>query len=139
MLGSGKATLIRGAGRVLGDRLHGGIVVVRTGEEVPADPDRGPLCRPPTPHRAGAEARRLIEAADSLGDDDLVLAAFTGGSSALASLPPEGVDLADKRRLHELLLSSGAPINDVNAVRKHVSAVKGGRLAARIGPARSST
>jgi len=140
VLGSGKATLSIAAAleRVLGDRLHGGIVVVRTGEEGP------PLTRievltadHPLPTERSAEgARRLIEAADSLGDDDLVLAAFTGGSSALASLPPEGVDLADKRRLHELLLSSGAPINDVNAVRKHVSAVKGGRLAARIGPAR---
>ena len=64
-----------------------------------------------------------------------MLASFTGGSSALACLPPEGVSAAEKRRLHELLLGSGAPIADVNAVRKHVSALKGGRLAAQIAPA----
>jgi glycerate 2-kinase len=140
VLGSGKATLSIAAAleRILGDRLDGGIVAVRAGEEGP------PLGRvevlvadhPLPSERSGATARRLVGYADALGADDLVLAAFTGGSSALASLPPDGVSLADKRRLHELLLSSGAPINDVNAVRKHVSALKGGRLAARIAPAR---
>lgn len=140
VLGSGKATLSIAAAleRVLGDRLDGGVVVVRSGEEGP------PLRRievlaadhPLPSERSAAAARRLLDSAEALGADDLVLAAFTGGSSALASLPPDGVPLADKRRLHELLLASGAPINDVNAVRKHVSAVKGGRLAERIGPAR---
>jgi glycerate-2-kinase len=67
---------------------------------------------------------------------DLVIACFTGGSSALASLPPNGVTFEDKRRLHEVLLGSGMPISDVNTVRKHVSTVKGGRLAADIAPAR---
>ena len=61
---------------------------------------------------------------------------FTGGSSALASLPPPGVPLADKIRLHQLLLSSGMSIVEINTVRKHVSAIKGGRLARAIAPAR---
>jgi len=140
VLGSGKATLSIAAAleRVLGDRLHGGIVVVRAGEEgPPLDRIEVLIADHPLPsERSAAAARRLVDSADALNADDLVLAAFTGGSSALASLPPDGVTLTDKRRLHELLLSSGAPINDVNAVRKHVSAVKGGRLAARIAPAR---
>ena len=65
-----------------------------------------------------------------------MIACFTGGSSALASLPPAGVTAAEKRDLHELLLSSGISIVEVNAVRKHVSAFKGGRLAAAAAPAR---
>ena len=73
---------------------------------------------------------------EPLGADDLVLACFTGGSSALASLPPLGVSVADKRALHELLLASGMPITAVNTVRKHVSRIKGGRLAAAAAPAR---
>ena len=140
VLGSGKATLSIAAAleRLLGDRLDGGVVVVRAGEEGPKLNRVDVLVadHPLPSERSAAAAARLLEAADGLGADDLVLAAFTGGSSALASLPPNGVTLADKRRLHELLLASGAPINDVNAVRKHVSAVKGGRLAARIAPAR---
>jgi glycerate 2-kinase len=140
VLGSGKATLSIAAAleRALGDRLDGGVVVVRAGEEGPALSRIEVLVadHPLPSERSAAAARRLLAAADAVGEDDLVLAAFTGGSSALASLPPDGVSHADKRRLHELLLSSGAPITHVNAVRKHVSSVKGGRLAARIAPAR---
>ena len=73
---------------------------------------------------------------EPLGAHDLVLACFTGGSSALASLPPAGVSVAEKRALHELLLASGMPIAAINTVRKHVSAFKGGRLAAAAAPAR---
>jgi glycerate 2-kinase len=139
VLGSGKATLSIAAAleRTLGDRLDGGVVVVRAGEEAPELRRIEVLVadHPLPSERSVAAARRLLGAADAVGGDDLVLAAFTGGSSALASLPPDGVTHADKRRLHELLLSSGAPIMHVNAVRKHVSAVKGGRLAARIAPA----
>ena len=86
--------------------------------------------------RERSAARRLLELADGLRAGDLAIACFTGGSSALTSLPPDGVTLAEKRRLHELLLRSGMPIIEVNAVRKHVSAIKGGRLAAPIAPAR---
>ena len=65
-----------------------------------------------------------------------MIACFTGGSSALASLPPDGVSATEKRALHELLLSSGIGIVEVNTVRKHVSAFKGGRLAEAALPAR---
>lgn len=140
VLGSGKATLAIAVGleRQLGERLAGGAVVVRAGDQRPSlrRIDVLEADHPLPTERSVAAARRLVELADGLGGDDLVLASFTGGSSALASLPPRGVTPAEKRRLHELLLASGAPISDVNAVRKHVSALKGGRLAERIAPAR---
>jgi glycerate-2-kinase len=80
--------------------------------------------------------RELSGLARRAGERDLVFALITGGSSALLAHPPEGVSLADKQRLNEVLLASGAAIREVNAVRKHVSQVKGGRLAQLIFPAR---
>ncbi len=140
VLGSGKATLAIAAAleRRLGEQLDAGAVVVRRGEDtIELDRVEVLVADHPLPsERSAAAARRLVELADSVSTGDLVLASFTGGSSALTSLPPAGVTLAEKRRLHELLLGSGAPIVEVNAVRKHVSALKGGRLAARIAPAR---
>ena len=96
----------------------------------------GSRCSAPTTR---CRARRSASAARAgcsssptgAGEHDLVLACFTGGSSALASLPPDGVTAAEKRALHELLLASGIGIVEVNTVRKHVSAFKGGRLAQR--------
>jgi glycerate 2-kinase len=139
VIGAGKATLAIAAAleRVLGERLDGGAVVVRGGEDT-IELERIDVIvadHPLPSERSVAGARRLAELADGAGEGDLVLASFTGGSSALACLPPEGVSAEEKRRLHEVLLGSGAPIADVNAVRKHVSALKGGRLAARIAPA----
>lgn len=140
VVGSGKATLAIAAAleQRLGDRVDGGAVVVRRGEH-----DRE-LARievleadHPLPSADSVvAARRLNAIADSAREGDLVLASFTGGSSALTSLPPAGVKLSEKRRLHELLLACGAPIRDVNTVRKHVSEFKGGRFAARVAPAR---
>ena len=140
VVGSGKATLaIAGAlEELLADRIEGGVAVVRHAEDtIGLERIEVIMADHPLPsERSAVAARRILGLVDGLGPDDLVLAAFTGGSSALTSLPPEGVSQAEKRRLHELLLSSGAPIIEVNAVRKHVSAIKGGRLAARIAPAR---
>jgi glycerate 2-kinase len=140
VIGSGKATLAIAAAleRRLGGRIDSGAVVIRDGEDdLPLETIEVLVADHPLPtERSAAAARRLAELADGLGPEDLVLASFTGGSSALASLPPDGVSQAEKRRLHELLLGSGAPITEVNSVRKHVSALKGGRLAARIAPAR---
>ncbi|MDX6588518.1 MAG: glycerate 2-kinase [Solirubrobacterales bacterium] len=140
VVGSGKATLaiVKTLERILGDRLDGGVIAVRDVtdgdalERVEVLLADHPL---PTSRSEGA-ARRIIDLVDGLGPSDLVIAAFTGGSSALTSLAPAGVTQADKRRLHELLLGSGASIVDVNTVRKHVSSFKGGRLAAHVAPAR---
>ena len=138
VLGAGKASyrIARRIEEVLGDRVAGGLVVVRRGEG-------GPLSRieimeadHPVPSEASvAASNAMLEFADRLGPDDLALCCVTGGSSALLSCPPGRVSLEDKQELHRLMLSSGAAINEMNAVRKHVSDVKGGRLAARIAPA----
>jgi glycerate 2-kinase len=140
VVGAGKATLAIAATleRILGDRLSGGAIAIRDGaDEITLHRIEVLLADHPLPsERSEAAARRIMGLVGDLGPEDLVIAAFTGGSSALTSLPPAGVTQADKRRLHELLLGSGAPIAEVNTVRKHVSAIKGGRLAARVAPAR---
>ena len=85
----------------------------------------------PVPDQAGlAASRRLMEAVSGLGEGDLVIALVCGGGSALLPSPPEGLTLQDEIALNEALLASGAPISAMNVVRKHVSTIKGGRLAA---------
>lgn len=85
----------------------------------------------PVPDAAGlAAARRLMETVNRLTEDDLVIALICGGGSALLPAPPEGLTLEDEIELNEMLLASGAPISAMNIVRKHLSTIKGGRLAA---------
>ncbi|TLX00158.1 glycerate kinase [Rhizobium sp. MHM7A] len=85
----------------------------------------------PVPDAKGlAAARRLIETVNQLSEDDLVIALICGGGSALLPAPPEGLTLEDEIALNEMLLASGAPISAMNVVRKHLSTIKGGRLAA---------
>jgi glycerate 2-kinase len=86
-----------------------------------------------------AGARRLLQRVQGLGPDDLVLALISGGGSALLALPAPGLTLADKQAVNRALLHSGATITEMNAVRKHLSAIKGGRLAAAAAPARVIT
>jgi glycerate-2-kinase len=83
-----------------------------------------------------AAARALLEAVAGLGPDDLVIALVSGGGSALLTLPAPGLTLADKQAVNRALLKSGADIGEMNCVRKHLSAIKGGRLAAAAFPAR---
>ena len=91
----------------------------------------------PVPDAAGLiAAERLLQTVSSLTSDDLVVALVCGGGSALLPAPPEGLCLADEIAVNEALLASGAPIGDMNAVRKHLSLIKGGRLAAAAAPAR---
>ncbi|OWV88756.1 hydroxypyruvate reductase [Rhizobium sp. N122] len=85
----------------------------------------------PVPDAAGlAAARRLMGTVNGLTEDDLVIALICGGGSALLPAPPEGLTLEDEIALNEMLLASGAPISAMNVVRKHLSTIKGGRLAA---------
>ncbi len=140
VLGAGKASLkiAWALERILGDRLDGGTIVVRDDDAAQAL-ERIELLEASHPlpdERSFAAARRLLERAGSLGERDLAIACFTGGSSALASLPPDGVSGEDKRELHRLLLAAGMPISEVNTVRKQVSDLKGGRLALAAAPAR---
>ncbi len=85
----------------------------------------------PVPDAAGLDAsRRLLDTVKDLTADDLVIALVCGGGSALLPAPPPGFTLADEISLNEMLLASGAPISAMNVVRKHLSTIKGGRLAA---------
>ncbi|HEV2748301.1 MAG TPA: DUF4147 domain-containing protein [Allosphingosinicella sp.] len=94
----------------------------------------------PIPDAASVAAgERLLMLADEAGPDDLVLVLLSGGASALAAVPVEGVTLAEKQELTQALLRSGAPIADVNCVRRHLSRIKGGRLGAAAQPARLVT
>lgn len=90
----------------------------------------------PVPDAAGAEAAQAaLAAADALGEGDLLLVFMSGGASALLPAPAEGISLQEKQTITRALLLSGAPISEMNIVRKHLSAIKGGRLAARAWPA----
>jgi hydroxypyruvate reductase len=114
-----------------------GLIVTRYGYAVPCERIEIVEAAHPVPDSAGAEAaRRIVDLVSGLGRDDLVIALISGGGSSLLALPADGVTLADKQQLTAALLRSGAPIEQVNLVRKHLSAIKGGRLATAAYPAR---
>jgi hydroxypyruvate reductase len=118
----------------------GGVVVTRYGHAVPAGRIEIIESAHPVPDEASERAaRRILAAVSGLGPDDLVIALISGGGSALMELPAEGMTLADMQAVNRALLASGATIAEMNAVRKHLSAVKGGRLAAAARPARVVT
>jgi hydroxypyruvate reductase len=94
----------------------------------------------PVPDTAGQKgAQKILDLASSLGADDLLICLLSGGGSALLSLPPKGVTLTEKKDITRRLLACGASIHQINTVRKHLSAIKGGRLAAAAFPARTLT
>ena len=94
----------------------------------------------PVPDAAGlAAAQRILQMTQGLTNDDLVLCLISGGGSALLTLPAEGLSLEDKQGINKALLNSGANIGEMNCVRKHLSRIKGGRLAAACAPARVVT
>jgi glycerate 2-kinase len=133
VLGAGKASVAVAAAveRMLGDAITQGLIVTRHASSHALRRIEIVTADHPIPSTASWEAgRRLAEIAADLGPDVLLITAFTGGSSALACLPPDGVTFAAKQRLHTVLLESGASIAEINTVRKHVSSIKGGRLAA---------
>ena len=117
-----------------------GLVVTRYGHQVPCKRIEVVEAAHPVPDVAGTQAaRRILDMVQGLGPDDLVLALISGGGSSLLSLPAPGLTLNDKRAINKALLRSGAPIGEMNCVRKHLSAIKGGRLAAAAHPARVVT
>ncbi|HET8996178.1 MAG TPA: glycerate kinase [Acetobacteraceae bacterium] len=117
-----------------------GTVVTRYGHAVPTRRIEVIEASHPVPD-ANSEigARRLLERVRGLGKDDLVVALMSGGASALLALPAAGLTLADKQAINRALLACGANITEMNCVRKHLSAIKGGRLAAAAAPARVVT
>lgn len=138
VLGAGKASAVMA--RALEDAWHGplsGLVVTRYGYARECRSIEIVEAAHPVPDAAGeAAARRILEIAEGCGEGDLVLCLISGGGSALMTLPAPGLTLADKQAMNRALLRSGADIGEINTVRKHLSAIKGGRLAAAIHPAR---
>lgn len=114
-----------------------GLVVTRYGYAVPCERIEIIEAAHLVPDAAGeAAARRLLSLVQGLTADDLVLCLISGGGSSLLALPMPGLTLADKQVLNKALLASGASITEMNCVRRHLSSIKGGRLAAACHPAR---
>ncbi|HEX5795523.1 MAG TPA: glycerate kinase [Geminicoccaceae bacterium] len=138
VLGAGKAAAAMA--QVVERHMPGaleGLVVTRYGHAVPCARVEVVEAAHPVPDAAGERAaRRILELAAGAGPDDLVLCLISGGASALLALPAPGLSLDDKQAVNRALLASGADIGQMNAVRKHLSAIKGGRLAAAAHPAR---
>ncbi len=114
-----------------------GLVVTRYGHAVPCETIEVVEAAHPVPDAAGENAaRRIMDLLETLGPDDLLLCLISGGGSALLALPAPGITLEDKQAINRALLRSGASISEMNCVRKHLSAIKGGRLAAAAAPAK---
>lgn len=134
--GAGKATIGMAAvlDELLGGRIAAGAVVVKRGQAVPLRHIEVLEAAHPVPDDSSlAGGLRLLELAARAGPDDLLIGLVTGGSSALAVAPAEGLTLADKVAVNRLLLACGADIVPINRVRKHLSRLKGGRLARAAG------
>jgi hydroxypyruvate reductase len=117
-----------------------GMVVTRYGYHVPTKRIEVVEAAHPVPDEAGRKAaERMLKMVQGLSAEDLVLFLVSGGGSALLPLPAPGLTLADKQAINKALLKSGANITEMNCVRKHLSAVKGGRLAAACAPAKVIT
>lgn len=138
VLGAGKASAAMAA--ALEQHWRGelsGLVVTRYGHAVPCRRIEIVEASHPVPDAAGrAAAERMLALVAGLTADDLVVCLFSGGGSALLTLPVEGVSFEDKQAVTRALLRSGASIEEMNCVRKHLSRIKGGRLAAAAYPAR---
>ena len=128
--GKGAAQMARALESVWDGPLEG-VVVTRYGYGCETQAIEIIEASHPVPDAAGlAAAKRLTETVENLSADDLVIALICGGGSALLPSPPSGLTLEDEIALNEMLLASGAPISAMNVVRKHLSTIKGGRLAA---------
>jgi glycerate 2-kinase len=141
VIGAGKASAAMA--RAVEDHWTGplsGLVVTRYGYGVPCRSIEIVEAAHPVPDAAGlAAAQRMLERVAGLNADDLVLCLISGGGSALLPLPAAGLSLAIKQSINRALLKSGATIHEINCVRRHLSAIKGGRLAAACHPARVVT
>ena len=141
-LGGGKAAgpMAAALEEILGDRLTGGVVSVKYGHATPTARVRVMEAAHPLPDAASiAAADAVLALVHRAGEGDLVFILLSGGGSALLTSPAHGVTLEDKLAVTRLLLDAGAPIGDLNTVRKHLSRIKGGWLARHIAPARSVT
>ncbi len=138
LLGAGKATfpVARALEEILGERIADGIIIVKEGQAGDLKRVKVREASHPLPDERGFKAAQEMKSlAEAAQEGDIVFCAISGGSSALAPFPVAGVTLADKRSINKLLLYSGASIREINAVRKHLSQIKGGNLARAIFPA----
>lgn len=138
VVGGGKAggAMAQTVEEFLGNRITAGAVNVPYGTKQETHIIKLHEANHPVPDQAGVSGtKEIMEIAEKAGKDDLVICLISGGGSSLMPLPREGISLEDKRELTEALLKSGAAINEVNIVRKHLSAFKGGWLAKKAYPA----
>lgn len=138
VIGAGKAgaPMAQAVEQVLGERIAAGVVVVKTAHGGPTHQVTIAEASHPMPDAAGVAAgQQILQLAHQAGPQDLVIALLSGGGSALLVAPAEGLTLADKQAMTNALLACGATINEINCLRKHCSAVKGGQLARAVAPA----
>ncbi len=135
-IGKAAETMAQGAVDVCGDRISGGVVIAPTKEaQLPAEITAFAGGHP-IPNQEGRDgAKFIVETVSKLGKDDLLLCLISGGASALSMCPADGISLEDTQKLTSLLLRSGATIDELNCVRKHIDILKGGRLAKLASPA----
>lgn len=142
VVGAGKATarMAQAVESLLGARIDAGLVVVKYGHAAPLDRIEQVEAAHPVPDQAGAMAtQRVLQLLQDADEKTLVICLLSGGASALLVAPMAGVTLQDKQAVTSQLLRAGASIDELNAVRKHLSAVKGGRLAQAAAPAQVLT
>ncbi|MCU1262014.1 MAG: glycerate 2-kinase [Bryobacterales bacterium] len=142
VVGAGKAgaAMAQAVERKLGKRITAGLINVKYGHTAPLKRIELNECGHPVPDEAGVRgAERIAALASQAGEGDLVLCLISGGASSLLPLPAESLSLAAKQDVTRQLLACGADIHEMNAVRKHLSRIKGGQLAAMAEPARVIT
>ena len=136
LLGAGKACnhMAMAVDEVLGDKLTKGIAIVKVSEETDRFQNTDVyIGGHPLPNQAGYEAcLKILELVDQAGPDDLFIVVISGGSSALMSCPIKGISLEDEIKTTDVMLKTGAGIYEINAIRRHISAMNGGMLAKRI-------
>jgi hydroxypyruvate reductase len=139
--GKGSGAVAAELSATLGDRIAGGVVAEKAGgNDSVSDAVEIVAADHPIPDEASLSAgERVLAVADAAGPDDLVFLPITGGASATLVVPADGLTLDDLASTTETLLNAGCRIDEINAVRKHCSAIKGGRLAERIAPATAVT
>ncbi len=138
--GKGAAAMAQVAEQQYGNRIAGGMVVTRYKHGARCERIKVIEAAHPVPDDAGERAaRQMMESLQGLTEQDTVLCLMTGGASSLLALPAEGLTLQDKQQINRALLKSGATIHEMNCVRKHLSAIKGGRLAQACLPAKLLT
>ena len=142
VVGSGKGSfpIAEALEEILGSRISGGVLVVKKGETRRLQRIEVHEAGHPIPTDESVEgAQKIMDLVEKAGERDLVFAAVTGGSSALTTLPPAGIRLAEVQELNDILLKSGAVIREMNIVRRHLCRIKGGGLVAKIQPAQALT